>query len=79
MAKRESGLQAQFGGVLRAYRERAQLSQEALADLSGLHRTYISQLERGLKSPSLTSLDGLAQALGVKPHQLVKAAERRLR
>lgn len=42
-----------FADSLRNARENAGISQEQLAERAGLHRTYISQLERGLKSPSL--------------------------
>jgi len=55
-----------FAELLRSHRERAGLSQEELADRAGLHRTFISQVERGLKSPSLNSLVSLAAALDLK-------------
>jgi transcriptional regulator with XRE-family HTH domain len=42
---------------------------------SGVHRTYVSQLERGLKSPTLDVVEALAKALGTRAHLLVKAAE----
>ena len=51
--------------VLRDARKEEHLSQEALALAAGLHRTYISQLERGLKSPSLRTLHGLCGVLGL--------------
>ena len=70
------GLNGRFGQVIRKERLRAGLSQERLAEMSGLHRTYISDLERGRTSISIRSLEGLAKALGKKPHQLVRAAER---
>lgn len=54
------------------------ISQEELADRCGLHRTYISQIERGLKSVSLKVLTRLAKALGTKPHLLVKETEEEL-
>ncbi len=75
----ESGgsLQVAFGHILADLRKEAGLSQERLGQESGLHRTYISQLERGLKSPSLNAIEALADALGSKPHLLVLAAERR--
>lgn len=49
--------------------------QEALADRSGLHVTYISLLERGRNSPTLDAIGSIAAALGVRPSELVKAAE----
>jgi transcriptional regulator with XRE-family HTH domain len=55
------------------------MSQERFAQEVGVHRTYISQLERGLKSPTLDTVAAIAAALKAKPHQLVKAAEDHLR
>ena len=55
-----------FAELLRSHREGAGLSQEELADRAGLHRTFISQVERGLKSPSLNSLVSLSRALDLK-------------
>ena len=69
---------AAFGRVLRSYRERAGLSQEELAELTDLHRTYISLLERGLNSPSLRTLVGLSRALGVTLTEMVAAFEQDL-
>ena len=64
-----------FGLVLRERRLAAGLSQEVLADNSELHRTYVSQLERGLKAPSLAAIEAVANALHVAPHILVRDAE----
>jgi len=55
-----------FGKVLRDARERAKLSQEALADMAGLDRTYVSLLERGRRQPSLTTMLALSTALEVR-------------
>lgn len=76
MTRSRTLLTVAFGRVLRDQRREAGLSQERLAYLSGLHRTYISQLERGLKSPSLAAIEAIAGALGERPHILVKAAEK---
>jgi len=64
-----------FGSALRSFRTEKGLSQEDLADQSSLHRTYISQLERGLKSPSLSTIWRLSTALRMHPHKLVEAVE----
>lgn len=64
-----------FGLALRKCRNRKGLSQEELASQSGLHRTYISLLERGKKGPSLSTVFRVSGALGVSPHVLVAMTE----
>lgn len=54
-------------------------SQESLAEVTSLHRTYISQLERGLKSPSVRVLYRIATALGVSMSILLEVVEEALR
>ncbi len=71
-------LEIAIGEELAKRRRDAGLSQEALAENCGIHRTYVSQLERGLKSPTLHTLFLLADALEVSPSTFVRAVERRL-
>src|SRR4051812_27465509 len=71
-------LPQEFGSVVRARREAAGLSQEALASAASLHRTYISMLERGERTPSLGTVLLLARALNTTMSSLVSATERRL-
>jgi transcriptional regulator with XRE-family HTH domain len=54
-----------FGARLREVRERAKVSQEKLAELAGLHRTYVSSVERGQRNISLVNIAKLASALEV--------------
>jgi transcriptional regulator with XRE-family HTH domain len=54
-----------FGRIVRRYRERLGLSQEAFADLAGIHRTYVSSIERGKVQVSIGIAEQLALALGV--------------
>lgn len=61
-----------FAKALKHYREAVGMSQEELAAKAHLDRTYVSQLERGLKSPTLTTLEKLAEVLGVEPEMLVR-------
>ena len=56
-------LARQFGAVVRRLREAAEVSQEALAEAAGLHRTYISMLERGVRMPSILVARQVAEAL----------------
>jgi transcriptional regulator with XRE-family HTH domain len=65
-----------FGLTLRRIRQRSRLSQQALADKSGYHRTYIGLLEGGQKSPSLRTIFNVASTLHVKPSEIVKEVER---
>ena len=60
-----------FAESLREARRQAKISQEELAERAGLHRTYISQLERGLKSPSLDVIVALARGLRITPLEFV--------
>ena len=71
-------IQTTFGIVLRKYRLQQHLSQEKLAELADLDRTYISQIERGLKSPSFKALIALSRALQVQAHVLVSEVEQAL-
>lgn len=65
-----------FGRVLQQLRKKKGLSQEDLGFESGYHRTYISLLERGKKSPSLKTIFQLAEALHVEPSEIVKRLQK---
>ena len=59
-----------FGKNVKKYRIKYNLSQEKLAELTGLHRTYISDVERGLRSISLNNIEKLSKALNIKTYKL---------
>lgn len=61
-----------FGKQLKNFRITADLTQEELAELSGLHRNYIGGLERGERNPTITSLKKLAKALGLSLSKLLE-------
>ncbi len=65
----------QFAHNLRAERHRLGLSQEALGDACGLHRTEISLLERAGRDPRLSTITRLARALGVPAAALLEGIE----
>jgi transcriptional regulator with XRE-family HTH domain len=64
-----------LGRALRAAREEQQVSQEELGFRSGVHRNYIGGVERCERQPSVTAIARLAEALGVKPSDLLSRAE----
>ena len=64
-----------LGDVLRTHRKSAGMTQEQLAHEAGVHRTYVSLLERNEKSPTLKVLMRLARALNVRPSQLLAKVE----
>lgn len=69
-------LQRQFGAVVRRRRLAAGLSQEALSELAGLHRTYVGLLERGLRMPSIYVARQIATALGTTMAGLLGEVEK---
>jgi transcriptional regulator with XRE-family HTH domain len=70
-----SQLPKKFGRIIRARRVAAGLSQEALAESAGLHRTYIGMLERGERAPTIVVVQQLADALGTTMVDLIRALE----
>lgn len=56
---------SRFGDQLRSKRVKKGLSQEKLAQLAGLHRTYIGAVERAERNVSLKNIERLARALGI--------------
>ncbi len=72
-------LRVAFGSHVRALREERGLSQEALAARGDFHWTYISEVERGKRAPSLDVIGRLARALGVTPSELFAPLKGRYR
>ena len=68
-----------FGQAVRHFREKMKISQEDLADRAHLHRTYISDIERGSRNVSLKNIFKLASALGVSPSKIFLFVERRMK
>ncbi len=60
-------LQRTFGANLRRYREAQGLSQEAFADLLGMHRTYVGGVERGERNLTLQSVERIAGLINEAP------------
>ncbi len=71
-------LKTLLGMTIKTQRASLGISQEELAHRAGLHRTYVSDLERGVRNPSLDSVEKLARALELSMSQLFeKASEQR--
>lgn len=66
-------LQRAFGLSLRAYRRRLGLSQEAFADVLGVHRTYLGGIERGEHNLTLKSVERIAAKIGIDPMALLRS------
>lgn len=64
-------IRLKFGKRLRKLREERGYTQESLADKAGMHFTYIGQIERGLRNPSLVNLYKLAKTLRVRSGDLL--------
>lgn len=64
-----------FGVALREIRKEKGFSQEGMALESGFDRTYISMVERGVKSPTVRALFKLTQFLNVQPSELLRRTE----
>ncbi len=68
-------VEARIGPIIRKLRQAKGLTLVALADLSGLSVSHLSQTERGITSPSLSALRRIADALDIRLSQLMLAAE----
>lgn len=66
-------IRARLSLNMRKLRQSKGWSQEEFAHESGLHRTYVSDLERGARNPTIAVVDKLAVALGVKVGALLDA------
>jgi transcriptional regulator with XRE-family HTH domain len=69
------GPEKAFGRALKALRSARKISQEQLGFETGLDRTYVSLLERGLQSPTLRTVFRLAEVLKFSPSKIVRDAE----
>lgn len=60
-----------FGKNVQKYRKAQHLSQERLAELAGVHRTYVGMIERAEKNITLCSIEKIANALNISPKDLL--------
>ena len=64
-----------FGTRLRDAREQANLTQDELAHRAGLHRTFVSLLERGLRNPTIDTVFKLCKAMELDPGSFITSVE----
>ena len=70
--KINTSVRKRFASNLRRARENKGLSQEALGDAAGLHRTYVGSVERGERNISIDNIERLAEALGMPASTLLE-------
>lgn len=64
-------IKTKFGRNVKRLRLEKDLSQEKFAFEADIHRTYVSDVERGTRNPTITVVEKLAKALGVTPGELL--------
>jgi transcriptional regulator with XRE-family HTH domain len=69
-------IRARFGGNVKLLRSEAGVSQDEFADQVGVHRTYLSGIERGLRAPTIIVVEKIANALNVEAGVLFANVER---
>jgi len=67
-----------LGRAIKVLRTDQGLDRAELAEASGLSYPYLSEIENGKKRPSSRALEGIAEALGMRPHELMASAESRM-
>lgn len=75
-SRRRADVRGRFGDAVRARREGLGLTQEDLADRAGIHRTYLSDVERGTRNVSLVNVEKPAAALDLRISELFARVER---
>jgi len=70
-----SAVACQFGKAVKELRLKKAMSQQQLGDACGLDISYIGQIERGQRNPTLGVMQGLSSVLGVKISELLKRAK----
>ena len=76
--ERINSLQSAFADVVRKLRVNKKLSQEEFAERSGLHRTYISDIERGVRNIAFSNIVRISEALEISVSKLMQMVERQV-
>lgn len=75
---KEKQIKELLGHTIKQLRLEKSLSQEKLAEKAGLDRSYISEIERGIKAATVITIVKLAQGLDIKPSSLFRKIEDRI-
>ena len=67
---KKQDIRYRFGFAVRTRREELKLTQEEVAERAGIHRTYLSDIERGSRNPSLINIDRIASSLALSLPEL---------
>ena len=73
--RKKADVRERFGDAVKSRREELGLTQEELAEQAGIHRTYLSDVERGGRNLSLVNIERLAAALKVALDELFRRVE----
>lgn len=76
MAIKKHALLIKLGKVVQEERRKAGMSQESLAELADVHRTYVGMIERAEKNVTLTSLQKISQALRIPMSSILRRVEK---
>ncbi|MFJ7185577.1 helix-turn-helix domain-containing protein [Lysinibacillus xylanilyticus] len=72
----EKNIKLQFGANVKKIRTSKNLSQEKFAEIVGLHRTYITEVERGLRNVSLVNIVKIANGLDITVSELFQEVKK---
>lgn len=75
--KKEREITKEFGLIVRELRQEKNISQEKLAEIGNLDRSYVSEVENGYKTPTIITVSKIAIALEVRPSKLFQLVEQR--
>ncbi len=73
--RKKPDIRERFGFAVKMRREELGLTQEELADRAGIHRTYLSDIERGTRNPSLINIERLSESLSMPMSKLFQLVE----
>lgn len=79
MKQRQDKLTRALGDVIKEQRNKRQMSQEEFSAKSGLHRTYISDIERGSRNLAVVNIARIAEAFEIPLHALFKLVDERMK